>query len=64
MIFTRVAQIAIVATGFYERSIEVFLVVFTSESGNVLTNIEKCPFLVFFEATDGNFMEKYNVTPS
>ena len=52
----------------YERSIEVFfsffLVVFTSESGIVLTNIEKCPFLVFFGATDGNFMEKYNVTPS
>ena len=44
MIFTRVAQIAIVATGFYERSIEVFLVVFTSESGNVLTNIENVHF--------------------
>ena len=25
---------------------------------------EKYPFLVFFGATDGNFMEKYSVTPS
>ena len=25
---------------------------------------EKCPFPVFFGATDGNFMEKYSVTPS
>ena len=25
---------------------------------------EKFPFLVFFEATDGNFTEKYSVTPS
>ena len=25
---------------------------------------QKCPFLVFFGATDGNFMEKYSVTPS
>ena len=26
--------------------------------------IEKCPFLVFLGVTDGNFMEKYSVTPS
>ena len=25
---------------------------------------EKYPFLVFFGATDGNFTEKYSVTPS
>ena len=25
---------------------------------------EKFPFLVFFGATDGNFIEKYSVTPS
>ena len=25
---------------------------------------EKYPFLVFFGATDGNFIEKYSVTPS
>ena len=27
-------------------------------------SLTECPFLVFFGATDGNFMEKYNVTPS
>ena len=26
--------------------------------------VEKYPFLVFFGATDGNFTEKYSVTPS
>ena len=25
---------------------------------------EKYPFLVFFRTTDGNFMEKYSVSPS
>ena len=24
----------------------------------------KCPFLVFFGTTDGNFIEKYSVRPS
>ena len=26
--------------------------------------VKKCPFLVFFGTTDGNFTEKYSVTPS
>ena len=34
-----------------------FPVVFTSETGNLLTSMQKHPFPVFFGATDGNFME-------
>ena len=52
----------------YERSIEVFLFFFLGcvyfrkrKSADIY---EKYPFLVFFGATDGNFMEKYSVTPS
>ena len=41
-----------------------FLVVFTSECAEICRYIEKCPFLVLFGATDGNFMEKCSVTPS
>ena len=40
-----------------------FLVVFASESGNVLTSI-KISISRLFGATDGNFTEKYSVTPS
>ena len=41
-----------------------FLIVFTSECAEICRYIEKCPFLVLFGATDGNFMEKCSVTPS
>ena len=39
-------------------------VLFYLECAEICWYIEKCPFLVFFGATDGNFMEKYSVTPS
>ena len=85
MIFARVVQIAIVATGFYmsycrwQIAISALrFSVFTSiqlrfsslfwlfllRMGGKLLIYQKCPFLVFFGATDGNFMEKYSVTPS
>ena len=52
----------------YERSIGVFFFFegffFYLECAEICWYIEKCPFLVFFGATDGNFMEKYSVTPS
>ena len=41
-----------------------FLVVLTSESWKSADIYEKYPFLVFSRATDGNFTEKYSVTPS
>ena len=51
----------------YEHSIKVFSSIFwlvlLRMRGNLLI-YQKCPFLVFFGATDGNFMEKYSVTPS
>ena len=84
MIFARVVQIAIVATGFYMyncrwqvaisalrfsaftsvqlRFSPFFWVGFYLECAEICWYIEKCPFLVFFGATDGNFMEKYSVT--
>ena len=86
MIFARVVQIAIVATGFYMyncrwqvaisalrfsaftsvqlRFSPFFGVGFYLECAEICWYIEKCPFLVFFGATDGNFMEKYSLTPS
>ena len=51
----------------YERSIKVllfFFIVLLENARKSADIYEKYPFLVFFEATDGNFMEKYSVTPS
>ena len=54
----------------YERSIEDFFFFFSFfgcfhlECAEICWYIEKCPFLVFFRATDGNFIQKYSVTPS
>ena len=45
----------------YERSIEGCFYFRKRNSADIY---EKYPFLVFFGATDGNFMEKYSVTPS
>ena len=51
----------------YERSIVVFLFFFGCfyfRKQKPADMYEKCPFLVFFGAADGNFKEKYSVTPS
>ena len=51
----------------YERSIKVllfFFIVLLENARKSADIYEKYPFLVFFEATDGNFTEKYSVTPS
>ena len=37
---------------------------FYLECAEICWYIQKCPFLVFFGAIDGNFIEKYSVTPS
>ena len=52
----------------YERSIVVFLFFFFGcfyfRKRKPADMYKKCPFLVFFGAADGNFKEKYSVTPS
>ena len=48
----------------FNRGFLYFFGCFYLECAEICWYIEKCPFLVFFGATDGNFMEKYSVTPS
>ena len=45
----------------FNRSFPLFIWLFLLRKAKTST---KYPFLVFFGATDGNFTEKYNVTPS
>ena len=40
-----------------------FLGWFYLECAEICLYFQKCPFLVFFGVIDGNFMEKYSVTP-
>ena len=51
----------------YECSIEgfsFFFGCFYLECAEICWYAEKCPFLVFFGTNNGNFIEKYSVTPS
>ena len=79
MIFLRAVQIAIMANAadkmrfllsdsqclraFNQGFLLFFFGCFYLEFAEICWYIKKCPFLVFFGATDGNLKEKYNVTP-
>ena len=48
----------------FNRSFPLFFGCFYFRKRKSVDIYEKYPFLVFFGATDGNFTEKYSVTPS
>ena len=48
----------------FNRSFPSFFGCFYFRKRNSADIYEKYPFLVFFGATDGNFIEKYSDTPS
>ena len=48
----------------FYQGFTLFFIVLLENAQKSADIYEKYPFLVFFEATDGNFTEKYSVTPS
>ena len=48
----------------FNQSFPFFLLFLLKNSRTSADIYEKYPFAVFFEATDGNFTEKYSVMPS
>ena len=47
----------------FNQGFPLFFVFFYFRKQKSADMYEKYPFLIFFGATDGNFMEKYSITP-